>query len=57
MPSTDVDGSPILILSKTDAILVHQMLESISWDYSLSDDEVVLKQKVDRFLEEIKNGT
>lgn len=48
--STDVDGSPIVILSKDEAIAIYEILLDRKYDYGLDPLEKLLINKIARNL-------
>jgi hypothetical protein len=54
MPSTDIDGSPILILSLDEADTIHRVLGACGFPVKCVRD---LEIKVARFLEEANANT
>jgi hypothetical protein len=49
MPSTDIDGSPILILSLEEAALAHQIVKNCGYNFGCVKR---LEARISRFLEE-----
>ncbi|MFA5344821.1 MAG: hypothetical protein WC315_00905 [Candidatus Omnitrophota bacterium] len=55
MPSTDIDGSPIIILSQQEATIVYNLLlfvDKNDCSDHLYPEEDELKRKIERFLNE-----
>lgn len=50
MPSTDIDGSPILILSRKEAAALHDMLRMPA--PGVFKDELAIENKIEQFLKE-----
>ena len=50
MPSTDIDGRPLLILSRDEAQALHEMLKMPA--LGAFRDELAIERKIERFLNE-----
>lgn len=53
MPSTDINGRPILILSREEAAALHEMLTMPA--PTVFTEESAVEKKIERFLKETEN--
>lgn len=57
MPSTDLDGSPILVITEEEVLTLNELLIWADEQDSLLKEEVIIHKKFKKFIEECKNET